>query len=226
MSVEFDTLTVLALAWVAYFILHSTLASLTLKRRVASNWPGLMPAYRLMFNTVAVALIIPLLIFTHASRGPLLWQWQGLASWIANGLALCAVLLFMWSLRYYDGSEFLGLKQWRTGIRTVEDQEQFRISPLHRFVRHPWYFLALLILWTRDMDAALLVTTMAVTLYFGIGSRFEEYKLRHYHGEAYRRYRQRVPALIPMPWRYLDVAGARELMTLAARSRGIQREDR
>ena len=35
------------------------------------------------------------------------------------------------------------------------------LSPLHRWVRHPWYFLGLLILWTQEMNAALLVTALA-----------------------------------------------------------------
>jgi protein-S-isoprenylcysteine O-methyltransferase Ste14 len=42
-----------------------------------------------------------------------------------------------------------------------------------------------------------------MTLYFFIGSQFEERKLIRYHGEQYRRYRELVPGLIPLPWKYL-----------------------
>ena len=117
----------------------------------------------------------------------------------------------------YDGSEFLGLRQLRGGLTAVEDQERFNLSPLHRYVRHPWYSLGLVLVWTRDMDPAFLTTAVMITLYFVLGSRLEERKLLVYHGELYRSYRRRVPSLVPLPWRYLTREQAR---TLAAEPDG------
>ena len=94
----------------------------------------------------------------------------------------------------------------------VEDQEHFVISPLHRFVRHPWYFLGMVIIWTRDMNAAFLVTAAAVSIYFIIGSKLEERKLIVYYGDVYRRYMQRVSGLFPVPWRVLSRREGREIM--------------
>jgi len=79
-------------------------------------------------------------------------------------------------------------------------------------VRHPWYSLGLVLLWTRDMDPALLTSAVLTTLYIGVGSRLEERKLIVFHGEIYRRYRGRVPALIPSPWRYLTGEEAEALL--------------
>ena len=203
----------LAAAWTAYFALHSGLASLRLKRWVAVRAPHLMHAYRLVFNGAALVLLIPPLVLTFANRGPWLWQWQGIGGWIANSVALLAVAGFLWTLRDYDMGEFWGLRQWGARVQTVEDQERLHISPLQRYVRHPWYSLALVILWTRDMDTNLLVTATIITLYFVIGSRLEERKLLVFHGEAYREYRRRVPGLVPRPWRYLDADSARRLAT-------------
>jgi len=194
----------LAVGWIAYFALHSALASLWLKRAVAARWPRWFPGYRLAFNGLAVALILPLLVLTLGHDGPLLWEWRGAWRWLGDGLAALAVLGFVWSLRVYDSGEFLGLRQWRAGEQRVEDQERFHISPLHRFVRHPWYSLGLVILWTRDMDAARLLAATLATGYVLIGMRLEERKLIAYHGERYRAYRARVPALVPRPWRWLD----------------------
>ena len=210
-DISMARLGLLVLAWLTYFALHSLLASLGLKRRVARARPEWMRAYRLSYNGLAVLLLLPPLVLTYMDRGPWLWKWTGVGWWLANGLAALAVLGFLWSLRWYDGSEFLGLRQWRTGVRTAEDQECFHLSPLHRFVRHPWYSLGLVIVWTRDMDLALLVTAVMITLYFVAGSRFEERKLLIYHGEVYRRYRQLVPSLIPSPWRFLTEVQASQL---------------
>lgn len=202
-------LAAVAAAWIGYFAVHSLLASLALKRWVAARHPDWMPGYRLFFNAAAVLLIIPPLALAYLDPGPWLWRWTGIGGWIANGLALLAVLGFVWSLRWYDGAEFLGLRQWRGKVRSVQDQERFRISPLHRYVRHPWYSLGLVLIWTRDMDPAFLLTAVLATLYFVIGSRLEERKLIQYHGDVYRRYRRQVPALIPLPWRRLTPEQAR-----------------
>jgi len=123
-----------------------------------------------------------------------------------NGLAISAALTILWTLKYYDGTDFSGLKQLRDGITDVQDQEHFVVSPLHRFVRHPWYFLILIILWTRPMDQATLIGTVLITLYLMIGSRLEESKLLIYHGEQYQCYRSQVPGLFPLPWKYLKKA--------------------
>lgn len=205
-------LSLLAAAWLAYAALHSALASLAVKRRVAARWPAAMPGYRLAYNVVAVATIAPIAWLMRAHPGPVLWEWRGTAWWLANGLALAAVAGFLRSLRHYDSGEFSGMRQWRLGLRAVEDQERFHLSPLHRWVRHPWYFLGLVIVWTRDMSAAMLVSALFITAYFAIGSRLEERKLLVYHGERYRRYRQRVAGLIPLPWKILSRAEAEELL--------------
>ncbi|CAG0999038.1 partial methanethiol S-methyltransferase, partial [Rhodocyclaceae bacterium] len=57
-----------------------------------------------------------------------------------------------------------------------------------------------------DMNGAWLVSTLAITLYFVIGSWLEEKKLLALHGDAYRRYREKVPGLVPLPWKRLSRA--------------------
>lgn len=205
-------LLLLAFSWLGYFIIHSLLASIRIKGFIASRWPAVMPAYRLAYNILALLFLILPLWLTFAWHGPWFWQWRGFAMWLASGISVGAVMGFLWSLKYYDGSEFLGLRQISQHITSVDDQEQFQLSPLHRWVRHPWYFFALLLIWTRDMNAAMLLSAVMMTLYFIIGSRFEERKLIHYHGKRYRQYCEWVPGLIPLPWKYLSEDQMQELL--------------
>jgi protein-S-isoprenylcysteine O-methyltransferase Ste14 len=205
-------LTLLALLWLLYFASHSWLASLRTKHWVARRHPALMPWYRLLFNGLALVLVLPPLGLMFYAGGEPLWEWRGITAWIAYGLMLLAVIGFFWSLRFYDGGEFLGLRQLRHRIHEVHDQERLHISPLHRHVRHPWYSLGLVLVWTQEMDPARLVSAIAITLYFLYGSRLEERKLLVYHGERYREYQRRVPGLVPRPWRNLSREEAERIM--------------
>ena len=207
----------LALFWLAYFAMHSALASLRVKTWVALHHPARMPIYRLSFNILAVITLLPILWLMFFHPGPMLWAWQGPAAWLSNGLALAALFAFVKSLKYYDTQEFIGFRQWASRTRRVEDQEGFKLSPFHRYVRHPWYFFSLILIWTRDMNAAMLLSAALMTIYFIVGSRLEEDKLVSYYGEVYRRYMERVPGLIPRPWKSLTAKDAAALVKATGR---------
>lgn len=198
----------IAAAWILYGALHSWLAGNDLKALVGRRWPGLMPAYRLFFNAAATVLLLPPLWLTWSYPGEALWHWP---AWIAWPAAIAAIAGYLWSLSWYDGLDFLGIRQWRERRSAGDWRDRLAISPLHRYVRHPWYSLGLLFLWTRDLNAGWLVATLAITAYLVVGSRMEERKLIETFGEPYRRYRARVPALVPMPGHHLDREEAESL---------------
>jgi len=205
-------LALICLAWLAYGALHSLFAGNAMKQWVAARWPDAMPVYRLGFNLGATLLLVPVLWLTHGYVGPALWIVPGWIAWPALAIAVAG---FAWSMRWYDGATFLGLRQWRDRVGPDAEREAFIISPLHRHVRHPWYALGLLLLWTRDLDAAWLAAAVAITAYLLVGSRLEENKLIALYGEAYRRYRRRVPGLVPIPGRSLSADEAGELEAMA-----------
>jgi len=199
--------------FLAYFTIHSLTASLWLKRLTAAHLPALMPYYRLLFNGLALLLALPLLVAVVSYPGEPLWQWTGVGFYVANGLGLLAVVAFLFSLKIYDMDEFWGLRQLRERVGEVREMGPFRISPFHRFVRHPWYTMILVFIWSRDMGASQLLSYSLVTFYLLVGSRMEERKLIASHGEVYRQYCQRVPGLVPRPWRYLSRMEAAQLMS-------------
>ena len=200
----------LTIAWLAYFAIHSLLAANGFKARIAACCPALARRYRLFYNLFAsVTILIPLaIVLLHP--GPLLWQWQGAGQWLMNLLALLAIAGFLVSSRHYDMAAFLGLREGSGGIGCADDP--FTLSDFHRYVRHPWYFFGLILIWTRDMPLAWFITCVLATLYFIVGSRWEEEKLIAEYGDVYARYRARVPGLIPLPWKYLGREEARKLL--------------
>ena len=208
-------LAVLGWSWLAYFVVHSLLASLWLKSRIAAHFPRSLPVYRLAFNGLAVLTLLPILWLSLREPGPLLWAWRGPAAWLANGVALAAGVAFVASLKHYDTRSFLGLRQWASRQQQIGDDEDFQLSPFHRHVRHPWYFFALLLIWSRDMSSATLFSAVLTTIYLIVGSWLEERKLLVYHGAIYRRYMKCVPGLLPWPWKSLSADEAERLVEAA-----------
>lgn len=185
-------------------MIHSLLASHKIKRWFSTTYPQIMPVYRLSYNLLAILLIIPIMVLTLIWKGELLWEYHGITQWFANLLIVAAIIGFWFSLKDYDTADFLGTRQWQQKSGEVEDQSQFSIGNFHRFVRHPWYSLGLVLVWAQEMDPIFLTDACMITLYFIIGSRLEENKLIALFGESYRLYTTKVPGLIPRPWRYIS----------------------
>ena len=196
----------LAVGWVLYAVVHSLMASIACKQWIQRRWPDFFASYRLFYNVWAVILLLPLAVLSLRTPGPQLWAWSGPTAWLMNGLAGLALFSFLRTGGGYDLMTFLGLRPERT-----VGAPRLVISTWHRFVRHPWYSLGLVLIWTRDMSAATFVSAEAITLYFVIGSRWEERKLVAEFGERYREYQRKVPRLFPRPWQSLSKTDAERL---------------
>ena len=203
---------VMIILWMLYFSIHSLFASLRFKQFILLSYPGIMPWYRLIFNILAMLLLIPPVFLMLMYPGELVWQWSGNWRYLANTLALLAIAGFILSLRSYDSSEFIGTRQLKEGRKDIKERESFHLSVFHRYVRHPWYAFALILIWTRDMYVSYLISAILMSLYFILGSHLEEKKLIAFHGDQYRLYRKYVAALIPLPWRILSEQKAAEIM--------------
>ena len=194
---------ILLLLWVLYFLLHSVLASFQFKKWVEKNFPAFTPFYRMSYNVFAGVSLLPILVLMLIWRGEAIIQWDGLWFYFINAVALLVLVMFYHSTRFYDMSEFLGTRQLSHQQNDTTDKAPMCVSPYHRFVRHPWYAFGLILIWTRSMDQLQLISSMAMTVYFVVGSLLEEKKLLVYYGDQYSSYKKLVPGLIPLPWKYL-----------------------
>jgi methanethiol S-methyltransferase len=196
----------------AYFIIHSLTASLGFKNWCFSLWPNLKLTYRLWFNILSSILLVPLIILLVIYPGEILWQWTGWQAVFVNILAVSAAIGFYFSLSDYNMTEFWGINIFSGQISKNLPKEQFYIGRFHLYVRHPWYFFLLIILWTRDMTTYQFLTAVLISLYLIIGSYLEEQKMISYFGEVYRMYQQKVAGLIPLPWKFLTRKEADRLL--------------
>jgi protein-S-isoprenylcysteine O-methyltransferase Ste14 len=189
----------------AFGLIHSLLASHAAKalaqRLLGRNIAA--ATYRLLFNVAALITIVPALYLVFRLPDQILYRFPAPWDSIALGLQALAALGLVFAVYQMDAWFFLGLRQ--LGEPSSIDSTstaQLVTSGLYRVVRHPLYTFSLIALYlTSPMSVNWLAFAVSCNVYFYLGSIFEERKLVREFGGAYRAYQQRVPRLLPRPWR-------------------------
>lgn len=110
------------------------------------------------------------------------------------GLVLYATLL----INHFD---LFGLRQvWLYFIKVEYTPVKFKETLLYRWLRHPLMLGFIIAFWaTPDMTQGHLLFAVVTTAYILLAIQIEERTLMALHGEEYRRYRERVSMIIPLP---------------------------
>ncbi len=170
-------------------------------------------------------------LFATAALALLLWQWRPMPDvvWsVENPVAVAALHGLFWlgwgilllSTFLLNHFELFGLRQvvsrlmgWRIPA------PQFRTPLLYKRVRHPLYLGFVIAFWaTPTMTVGHLLFAVACTGYILIGIFFEERDLINLFGDQYRRYRQQVSMLIPLPGRRYSETEAEQHPPLGAKA--------
>jgi protein-S-isoprenylcysteine O-methyltransferase Ste14 len=198
--------------FVISFIIWALLHSLTASRRVKAvvrGWVGDRAYegwYRLFYNVFSFVTILPVFYFVWTQvPGTVLWEIPAPLNYGAILIQVIGLVGLAVSLWQTDIWEFVGLRQaWRY----LQGEEEMTLPPKlvttgpYAWVRHPLYFFSMLLLWFNPvMTLNSCLFNLLATGYFWAGSRVEERRLAHYFGEEYETYRQKVPGLVPLPWR-------------------------
>jgi methanethiol S-methyltransferase len=153
-------------------------------------------------------------LFTSLALLLLYGQWQPMPAVVwsvtspAGAALLHAIFWVGWALVLIstfliNHFELFGLRQVYAGLRgRTLPAPQFRTPSLYKQVRHPIYLGFLLAFWaTPTMSVGHLLFAAATTGYILIGIQLEERDLIALFGDQYRRYREQVSMLIPLPGR-------------------------
>jgi methanethiol S-methyltransferase len=195
------------IAFLLWAILHSLTAGAGFKR-LACRWMGdrtFAGLYRLLYNMLAAITFLPVLYLAAVAlpdgdvwRAP--WP-VSLLLRLGQLLGLVGLAVSLWQT---DLLRFAGLGQALRYLRGAADLNPPPVlvtSGTYALVRHPLYFFSLVVLWFSPvLTWQGLIFNGAATLYFWIGSIYEERRLSAIFGPAYQAYRRQVPRLLPLKW--------------------------
>jgi protein-S-isoprenylcysteine O-methyltransferase Ste14 len=212
------------LALLAYGGLHSLMAT-TWFKTVSARLMGeraYLGLYRMLYSVISALTLLPILALIVDHPGRTLWSVQRTIAGILLVVRALGVIGLVMALLQIDLLRFLGIKDliaFISGRPLPLPAEPLSIRGLYRFVRHPLYLFSLLALWASpSMNMAGLGFVVGSTVYFVLGSMFEERRMIHSFGDDYIEYRRTVPWMIPFLKRRLVVACWQRFSSRPARS--------
>ena len=155
------------------------------------------------------SLALILLFWQWRPMPDVLWQVSNRSIAMAlNGLSHFGWILVFASTFLIDHFELFGLRQVINNLVGRDmPAARFRTPMLYKLGRHPLYLGFIIAFWaTPHMTVGHALFAAVTTAYILIGIALEERDLVDQFGNEYRRYRERVPKLIP--WRKSNVPSA------------------
>lgn len=191
------------IAFTAFGIIHSWLASYQFKEKIAARVGNYMAFYRLAYNVIALLMVW--FLFEYLPRPDVeIYDLPAPYDFITLFFQILSLVGFIWTFRYFSSKEFLGIQQvirFTSGNYSTEDLDEklaLRIEGPYRIMRHPLYFFSILFLLFRPtMDLFYLIFLIFAIIYFYVGSFYEEKKLIKVFGNEYTEYKKAVPSIIP-----------------------------
>jgi protein-S-isoprenylcysteine O-methyltransferase Ste14 len=186
----------LALYLIGFAALHSLLASLPAKKMAKRHFGSMVdPWYTVLFSSIAVITILPLVVLLIRSPSPMLyvvpqpWIWLFFLAQLLIGLA---------TLKAFLDAPHRFLIRAQLAKSQSPDAFALGIRGIYCWIRDPFLLSGLLLIWlTPIMTENLLLVYLIASVYLFLGSLHWESRLLVQFGEDYAAYQYEVPRMIP-----------------------------
>lgn len=184
----------LALSWIVFYTLHSTLAASKLKRILEGKLGNAYKWYRLAYTLISLLFFFGIMIQALLIPKTVLIPKSDLTNYLGYMLAGFGTIIATKSSKNYSLKRFLGFEY------SLKESEELITTGLYSKVRHPLYAGLVLIFLGYFLFAGTVSSAVhlgCLLLYLPFGIYFEEKNLVVQFGQAYQKYKAEVPALIP-----------------------------
>lgn len=189
------------LAWdsllcLLFFVQHSVMIRKAFRQRLATIVP--LHLQGALYTVASGAVLIILVLFWQSSQQTLI-SLEGLSRWVAQGIFFASLMGMIWAMRALRSFDTFGIRpilehNLASHVRSIS----LVIRGPYRWVRHPLYFFALVMIWCcPDVTVDRLLFNVLFTVWIVLGTFLEERDLVAEFGDTYLNYQRKVPMLIP-----------------------------
>jgi protein-S-isoprenylcysteine O-methyltransferase Ste14 len=179
----------------AFFAQHSGMVRRSFRLRLARVAP---PEWHGALYAIAAGIVLLTLVLFWQDSGPALDP-PPTVVWFLRAAGLASLGGIVWALRALPSLDPFGIGPIVHRQRGTEPRPQrVTVRGPYRWVRHPMYSFALVLIWSYPyLTADRLLFNLLWTTWVWVGTVLEERDLVDAFGDAYRQYQRSVPMLIP-----------------------------
>ncbi len=184
----------LFISWIAFYALHSLMASSKLKRILADKMGSAFKWYRLFYSILFSLLLIGIMLQSALIQKTLLISTNSISTYLGYVFATFGTILLVKSAKKVSFGHFIG---WKPSKNT---ESELVTTGIYSKIRHPLYAGLILIFLGYFFFSGSLTSVIhlgCLILYLPIGIYYEEKNLTEIYGKQYLEYKQKVPAILP-----------------------------
>lgn len=195
---------IIVFLFLLFGVSHTILASNKLKENLVNVIGDKIAFYRLFYNISSLIILVALYEIAPKPN-VIIYDLQYPLDIIVFSLQVISIIGFFWASKGIGIMEFLGINQIfryfdkSYNTNDLDEKSFLKLDGAYKYSRHPIYLFSILFLGFRPtMDLFYLVMFISITLYFYIGSFYEEKKLVEKYGVEYKEYQKKVPRIFPI----------------------------
>jgi protein-S-isoprenylcysteine O-methyltransferase Ste14 len=179
-----------------FFVQHSTMIRHKFKNLIGCF---VKDEYYSAIFSIASGMVLLIVVFFWQKSTNTIIAFPKPVEWLVRASYLTIIIGFIWSVRALGIFDPFGIRQIIRSMRGKPSRSvPFSIKGPYHYVRHPLYFLMLVLFWSfPNLTADRLLFNVLWTAWIFIGAVLEERDLIIFFGDEYRNYQKNVPMLIP-----------------------------